>query len=80
MLSAESIGEQREDLAKTDNNLVQVIVCTFNSLLFSVSSTSITQLLNMYMLQLCYFEKERESGSKHIRNCVYLSNIKEFIA
>ena len=55
---------------------VQVIVGTFDSLLFSVCCVSLVQLLTICISYAFYICCLRESGSKYARNCVYLGKMK----
>ena len=83
MLSAEIIGALRENHAETDNS-VQMIICTIDSLLFSVCCVSLAQLLTICIVVLSIYAKlsshllaigEREIVAVNERNCVYFSKI-----
>ena len=75
MLSSETIRELREDHAETDKNL-QVTVCNFDTIVFSAVFHLINLLYASVMLSI-YAKLSsyllavlRESGSKHVGNCL----------
>ncbi len=82
MLSAKIVRELREDHAEADKDLFNwefallTLFIVFGML--NIISTTIDymhQLCFLYMLHypVIYSPSESDSGSKHARNCIYLS-------
>ena len=70
---------QRTKGCRSWEELVEVRVCSFNTLYcfqFALNH-KFRQLCFLYMLKypVMYLQSDRENGSKHARNCVYLSKI-----